>query len=829
MEKMRRNTTMKEKQSGPVGAGLRLKDSGQTLRQRAEEVFWKKAARMPENLAALSPDEVRQMLHELQVHQIELEVQNEELRRAQAELDASRARYFDLYDLAPVGYCTLSEKGLIMEANLTAATLLGVARSALIKQQLTRFILKEDQDIHHQHRKQLFETHSTSSGQAGEPQACELRMVKKDRKAFWVRLESTTAQDVDGAPVCRVVMSDITERKTREDEREITARLIILLVNMPGDFRELMLDLTASLQKYSRCEAVGIRLRDGDDYPYYETRGFPPTFVQAENHLCAYGPDGKILRNNAGNPVLKCMCGNILCGRFDPAKPFFTAYGSFWSNNTTALIASTNEADRQARTRNRCNGEGYESVALIPLRTGDQVFGLLQFNDHHRDCFTPDLIAHFERMADGLAIALSRRQDEEALREAEVLRRANEELKKINSMKSEFISVASHELRTPLTSIKNAIEILVSKKAGDLTENQERFLSMVVRNIDRLSTMINSLLDLSKLEAGKAGLRLSEVDIVGALHRVTEAFQPQADAKLQILTVDCSKEVSTVYADPNRIEQILYNLVSNATKFTPEGGTVQLSARQMKLDTESEGACQDFSTPSPSGWDEAIVHEWVEISVTDTGHGISPDDQVRIFEPFYQVGDVLMSRSTGSGLGLTIVKELVGLQMGKISVESKIGKGSRFFFTLPVFSPKSTEAINLHKEIRQSAKNYPTFSLLGVCFNHKSLSCLNHKEMNGYSDLLNQLMAVVYKVIRRSTDRIIAQKAFLRVIIILESTPKKEAAIVKRKLDEAFSLYSIVFEGKSLSVPTILGPVTFPEDGITTKELMAAIKERAGN
>ncbi|MBI5589333.1 MAG: PAS domain S-box protein [Deltaproteobacteria bacterium] len=380
------------------------------LRGKAEETAREKAAPSSESLDALSPEETRQMLHELRVHQIELEIQNEDLRRTQVELDAARARYFDLYDLAPVGYCTLSEMGLILEANLTAAMLLGSTRSMLIKHPISRFIHKADQDIYYQHRKQLFDT--------GEPQICELRMVKPDGTAFWVHLKAIIAPDPDGTPVCRIVMSDISERKFHEDELELTARLIAL-IKTPGDFRECMSDLVASLQGWSGCEAVGIRLRAGDDYPYYETRGFPPEFVQAENHLCAHGPDGKILRDGIGNPVLECMCGNILCGRFDPAKPFFTAQGSFWSNNTTALLASTTEADRQARTRNQYNGMGYESVALIPLRADDQVFGLLQFNDHRPNRFTPDLMSHFEKIADNLAIALSKRQAEKALRESE--------------------------------------------------------------------------------------------------------------------------------------------------------------------------------------------------------------------------------------------------------------------------------------------------------------------------------------------------------------------------------------------------------------------------
>jgi PAS domain S-box-containing protein len=149
-------------------------------------------------------------------------MQNEELRRTQAELDAARARYFDLYDLASVGYFTLSDQGLILEANHMAASLLGVAKSALVKQPIFRFILPEDQDIYYLHCTQLFETHSASSEQAGEPQACELRMVKSDGTTFLAHLAATAAQDADGEPVCRVVLNDITERKRAEEELKRT-------------------------------------------------------------------------------------------------------------------------------------------------------------------------------------------------------------------------------------------------------------------------------------------------------------------------------------------------------------------------------------------------------------------------------------------------------------------------------------------------------------------------------------------------------------------------------------------------------------------------------
>jgi two-component system, cell cycle sensor histidine kinase and response regulator CckA len=184
------------------------------LRRQAEE----KADKVTENLKVLSPKGIRQILHELHVHQIELEIQNQELRAAQVELDALRARYFDLYNVAPFGYCTLNEQMLILEANLTAATLLGTDRGTLIRQPITRFIHKEDQDIYYLHSKNLLETGSASSGETDKLWTCELRMVKMDGAPFWVRLEAVAAIDTDGAPVSHVLISDITDKKRVEAE-----------------------------------------------------------------------------------------------------------------------------------------------------------------------------------------------------------------------------------------------------------------------------------------------------------------------------------------------------------------------------------------------------------------------------------------------------------------------------------------------------------------------------------------------------------------------------------------------------------------------------------
>lgn len=181
------------------------------LRRRAEAVFEQKTAEWPESQQALSPEATRAQLHELRVHQIELEMQDEELRRAQIELDVSRARYFDLYDLAPVGYITVGELGLVQNANFTAAALLGVTRADLVQQPLSRFIQRDYQDSYYLLRKQLLAT--------GVAQALDLRLVKGDSTSFWAHIEATAAED-KGATVIRIVLSDVTARKQAEREHE---------------------------------------------------------------------------------------------------------------------------------------------------------------------------------------------------------------------------------------------------------------------------------------------------------------------------------------------------------------------------------------------------------------------------------------------------------------------------------------------------------------------------------------------------------------------------------------------------------------------------------
>jgi len=223
------NQSARSDQAAPSANSL-PPGSAPVLRKRAEEIEQKRSL---DNIAALSPEEISLMLHELKVHQIELEIQNEELRRAQMELDASGARYVDFYNLAPVGYFTISEKGLIIEANLTAAIMLDVVRKTLTRQPMSRYIFKESLEIFYLHLNKIFET--------ATPQMREMQMLKNDGTTFWAKMDGIVAQDADGAPVSRIVMSDISEIKRTEamlKERENFLHVLLNAIASPVFFKD---------------------------------------------------------------------------------------------------------------------------------------------------------------------------------------------------------------------------------------------------------------------------------------------------------------------------------------------------------------------------------------------------------------------------------------------------------------------------------------------------------------------------------------------------------------------------------------------------------------
>ncbi len=374
----------------------------------------------------------------------------------------------------------------------------------------------------------------------------------------------------------------------------------------------------------------------------------------------------------------------------------------------------------------------------------------------------------------------------------ESLKEVNKRLEALTQMKSEFIAIVSHDLRTPLTSIKNAVQLLTTEKTGELNETQKHFMYMATRNIDRLARLINDLLDLSKLEAGKMELQFSEVNIKYIIQHSVETFKSRADEKSIELKIDCPEILSTVYVDSDRIEQVFYNLIDNALKFTPEKGQIVVSAQDME--------------------------DKVKVKVEDTGVGISADKQLYVFDQFYQVEDTLSRKISGTGLGLSIVKKLIEAQGGKISVVSEVGKGSRFLFTLPVFSPQAVEMGVFEKQIQQFF-SYSNFSLLGVEVKQNGLTGV-HIPQDSRNQYMDQLMDIVHKVITRSSDHIIYKPNFTRLIIALIGTSKEEAEAIKEKMEQIFLQNPISAGGAAALIASVLGPVCFPRDGIKARELL---------
>lgn len=233
--------------------------------------------------------------------------------------------------------------------------------------------------------------------------------------------------------------------------------------------------------------------------------------------------------------------------------------------------------------------------------------------------------------------------------------------KELDGLKSSFVANVSHELRTPLVAMDKSISLILNKDAGPLTETQEQFLSVAQRNLKRLGNLINDLLDLSKLEAGKIEIRRESASIEKIISESVEALNAWTKAKSIEIAKNIASGLPPVFVDPGRIIQVLNNLIGNAIKFTPHNGAITIDA----------GLSQDG--------------KWLEVSVKDTGIGIAKEDLGKIFDKFYQVGGERASTDvSGTGIGLSIAKEIVEMHAGKILVESEKGRGTRFSFTLPI-------------------------------------------------------------------------------------------------------------------------------------------------
>lgn len=276
---------------------------------------------------------------------------------------------------------------------------------------------------------------------------------------------------------------------------------------------------------------------------------------------------------------------------------------------------------------------------------------------------------------------------------------ANARLQELDRLKSEFVSHVSHELRTPLAAIRMSVENLADGVAGETSPTVRRYLVRVRENTDRLTRLITDLLDLSRIEAGRVALVPAPLPIEGLVREVLEGLRPLADGQ-GVALVASPAAGAEAQADRDKVAQVLINLVENAIKFTPRGGSVTVSARPIgeahsptahPPGPDAPSPAADGSLPLAPSVPPAQCRErrspMLEVVVADTGEGIPPDQACLVFDKFHQVRRDGRPRAGGTGLGLTIAKSLVELHGGTIRLESQVGVGSRFCFTLPASTP----------------------------------------------------------------------------------------------------------------------------------------------
>lgn len=316
-----------------------------------------------------------------------------------------------------------------------------------------------------------------------------------------------------------------------------------------------------------------------------------------------------------------------------------------------ALVAG-DDTDRWSGPLRSLKGNGHDDFLAAPLRLGSEYLGNLYLFTASPNPFKRGDLVLMDSLCSQLAIAIKNVDFTQELKEA------NEELMNLDQLKSDFLATMSHELRTPLTSIIGYSDMLLSGMTGEVSDKQRGFLRSILNSGEALLNLINDILDLTKIEAGKLELNLEPVDLRATLVSVLSVVKPRArDKNLQISTF-LPADLPPLWADSAKLGQVLLNLLTNAIKYTPETGRVGIEAR-----------------PSVDGM--------VEIRVNDTGIGISAEDLDLIFERFTQIDSSSTRSQGGTGLGLAITRDLIHLHGGTIKVQSQPGRGSSFIFTLP--------------------------------------------------------------------------------------------------------------------------------------------------
>lgn len=324
----------------------------------------------------------------------------------------------------------------------------------------------------------------------------------------------------------------------------------------------------------------------------------------------------------------------------------------------------------------------YDNI-FAPIDLGDQFFGCIEI--FRNKPFTSDDAAYFQTIVRQVSLPLKSAGLYKEIKEK------NSELEKLERIKSDFVSIVSHELRTPLTPLKNALSILASGRCGNFNDDGIKFFDMAKRNVSNLTNIINDLLDISKIEAGKMLFKFKVMNIHSVIENVKNNFTNVAkEHNIMFLTKE-QDNLPDICGDAQRLEQILTNLVSNAIKFTPENKSITIKSEL--CNSADIKPCKYFENEMQS-----LKGDYIVVSVKDEGIGMKEENILKAFEMFSQIENSLTRKVGGTGLGLPIVRHMVKAHKGVIWCESEEGKGSSFYFAIPV-SIENTEIKTIQKEM----------------------------------------------------------------------------------------------------------------------------------
>ena len=396
---------------------------------------------------------------------------------------------------------------------------------------------------------------------------------------------------------------------------------------------------------------------------------------------------------------------------------------------------------------------------FAPIMLNDEFFGFTEI--YREKPFTTEDATCFQTLVQQVTIPL------QSASFTQELKATNRKLQKLERLKSEFISIVSHELRTPLTAIKNAMDIILSGKAGEMTENIEKFVSMGKRNAIRLSGIINDLLDISKIEAGKMDFKFELIHVEPVIEYVKNNLAEVAREKNLTIKYEPSPDSVEVYADSNRLEQVLTNLVSNAIKFSPNAGEIEITSHVINARELQYDHCFEEDIKNLQG-------KYLQVCVEDHGIGIERKDLNHVFDKFAQIENSLSRQVGGSGLGLPIARQLMESHNGAIWCDSEINKGSRFYFVIPVANDKSNFNM-IKKQLIQKARS-----------NGSTVAVIKIKSTNDVIEHLMQENNLLNKTYM--SNSLIEQDGGLTALsMVVMDGDKPSAEFLKKKIDSVTS------------------------------------------